>query len=156
MRERTIAFVVFEKNIDEVAASSASGRLIENFFIENGFSVLQGISELDGELFASATGGEAAALQGYMAMLDSSLIGFTSVESVFSSKISEGFYFARSDISLKVFDAESHRIVFNFLVQDIKGAGSTEKKAGREAIKEATTEFMRQLTGEIEDFDLVR
>jgi hypothetical protein len=149
---RTIAFIVFERNIDEVVGSSASGKLIENLFIQNGFSVLQGISELDSELFASATGGEINALEEYMNRLDSSLIGFTSIESVFSSKVSEGFYFARSDIALKVFDTETRRIVFNSLVQGVKGAGSTEHKAGREAIKEATTEFLGQLTREIEDF----
>jgi len=156
IKEQTISFIVFEKNIDEIVLNSVSGRLIEDFFIENGFSVLQGINEHNRELFIRATSGDQDSLNEYKNILETSLIAFAHIESVFSSKVSEGFYFAKSNIILNVIDAETNRMIFNSVIKDIKGAGNTEEKAGRKAINEAMEEFLEKLKGEINDIELKR
>jgi hypothetical protein len=149
IKEQTISFVVFEENIDAIVPSSISGKLIEDFFIENGFSVLHGINENNKELFTDAMSGYEDSLNEYKGRLDANLIAFTYIESTFSSKISDGFYFARSSITLKLLNAETNRIIFNSVIEDVKGAGSTEEKAGRKAISEATREFIGKLKNEI-------
>ncbi len=154
IKEQTISFVVFEENINEVIPTSISGKLIEDFFIENGFSVLHGINENNKELFIDAMSGYEDSLNEYKGRLDSSLIAFTYIQSTFSSKISEGFYFARSSIALKLLNAETNRVIFNSVVEDIKGAGSSEEKAGRKAITEATREFIAKLKNEIASIEL--
>ena len=156
MKEQTISFIVFEKNIDEIVLNSTSGRLIEDFFIENGFSVLQGINEHDRELFIKAASGDQDSLNEYKNILGSSLIAFAHIESFFSSKVSEGFYFAKSNIILNVIDAETNRNIFNSVIKDIKGAGNTEEKAGRKAINEAIDGFIEKLKSEINEIELKR
>jgi hypothetical protein len=154
LRAQTISFVVYESNIDRVESNSASGRRIEHFFIENGFSVSHGIGERDEELFMRAAGGDASALHVYGDRLESGLIAFTYIESVFSSKVSEGFYFAKSRIILDIVDTSTRRVVFNSVIEDVKGAGSTEEKAGRKAITEATDSFIDKLKGEMQGIEL--
>jgi hypothetical protein len=154
LRAQTISFVVYESNIDRVEYSSASGKRIEHFFIENGFSVSHGIGERDEELFMRASGGDASALHVYGDRLESGLIAFTYIESVFSSKVSEGFYFAKSRIILDIVDTSTRRVVFNSVIEDVKGAGSTEEKAGRKAITEATDAFIEKLRGEMQGIEL--
>jgi len=149
MKEQTISFVIFERNINELIQSSTSGRQVEQFFIENGFSVLHGIQESNEDLFMSATSGDASALHVYKEKLDSRLIAFTYIESVFSSKVSEDFFFAKSRIILDVVDVLTNKVVFNSVIEDVKGAGNTEKKAGTKAISEATGDFIEKLKEEI-------
>jgi|GEM_PF-2015143 len=154
IKEQTISFVVYEKNIDQIVINSTSGKLIEDFFIENGFSILHGIDEDNKDLFIGATSGNIDSLNEYKNRLDSSLIAFTHIESFFSSKISEGFYFAKSNITLKIVDTETNRIIFNSVIEGVKGAGNTEEKAGRKAITDATREFISKLNSEIENIEL--
>jgi hypothetical protein len=154
LRAQTVSFVVYESNIDRVEPNSVSGKRIEHFFIENGFSVSHGIGERDQELFMQAVGGDPSALHEYGERLKSGLIAFTYIESVFSSKVSEGFYFAKSRIILDIVDTSTRRVVFNSVIEDVKGAGSTEEKAGRKAIAEATDVFIERLRGEMQGIEL--
>jgi hypothetical protein len=153
IRDNTIAFVVFEKNIDEIAANSSAGTLIEGYFVENGFSVLQGLNEENEGLFMSAVKGDEGSLQEYKNRLESSLLAFTHIAASFSSKVSEGFFFAKANIMLSIFDATTERVVFSTLVEEVKGAGNTELKAGRKAIIEATGVFINKLDVEIATFE---
>ena len=156
IKEQGISFVVFEKNIDKVVLNSTSGKLIEDFFIKNGFLVFHGINENNKELFIKATNGNVDSLEIYKDKLDSNLIAFTYIESSFSSKMTEGFYFAKSNIILNIVDVETNKILFNSIIEDIKGAGNTEEKAGRKAINEATKEFLQKLTSKIDSIELNR
>ena len=153
LKEQTISFVIFERNIDRIALNSASGKHIEQFFLQNGFSVLHGINETNEELFMSAAGGDASSLHIYKDRVDSQLIAFTHIESFSSSKVSEGFFFAKSRITLAVVDVFTDEVVFNSVIEDVKGAGNTELRAGIKAITEATEEFIVKLTHEIDDID---
>ena len=101
------------------------------------------------DLFMSATSGDASALHVYKDKLDSRLIAFTYIEAVFSSKVSEGFYFAKSKIVLDIVDASTNEVVFNSVIEDVKGAGNTEEKAGIKAINEAAGEFIKRIKNEI-------
>lgn len=154
IKEQTISFVVFERNIDRIALNSASGKRIEQFFLQNGFSVLHGINESNEELFVGATGGDASSLHTYKDRLDSHLIAFTHIESAPSSKVSEGFFFAKSRITLTVLDVLTGEMVFDSVIEDVKGAGNTEEKAGTKAIIEATDRFIEKLEGEISSLDM--
>ncbi len=154
MRDQTISFVIHERNLDRVVENSASGKQIEQFFIENGFSVVHGINEKNKGLFISAVSGDAASLHAYRDKLSARLIAFAYIESVFSSKVSEGFYFAKSNIILDIVDTSTKKVVFNSVIEDIKGAGNTEEKAGKKAINEATGEFIEKLKKEITSIDL--
>ena len=154
IKERAVSFVIFERNIDKVVLNSASGRLIEDFFVKNGFSVYHGINEGNRELFSGAVNGNPDSLKIYRDKLNTELIAFTYIESSFSSKVSEGFYFAKSNIILNIIDVETNKILFNSIVEDIKGAGNSEEKAGRKAINEATERFIEKLTGEIDSLEL--
>ncbi len=156
IQEQTISFVIYESNIDHVALSSTSGKQIEQFFIEKGFSVLHGINETNEELFIRATSGDEASLYAYKDKLDSRLIAFTYIKSVFSSKVSEGFYFAKSKIILDIVDASTNRVVFNSVIEDVKGAGNTVERAGRKAISEATEGFIGILKQEVDSIELNR
>ena len=78
------------------------------------------------------------------------------IEAVFSSKVSEGFYFARAGIVLNIIDTETNRVILNSVVEDVKGAGSTEEKAGSKAISEAVAELTGKLRSELNDIDLTR
>jgi hypothetical protein len=149
IKDQAITFVVFEKNLDKIVLNSVSGKLIEDFFVENGFSVFHGINENNQELFINATNGDSDSLNVYKSMLDTTLIAFTYIESTFSSEVTEGFYFARSSIVLNIIDIETNKIVFNLLVESVKGAGNTKEKAGRKAISEATIEFKQKLAVEL-------
>jgi hypothetical protein len=153
VKERTLSFVIFERNIDEVVLSSASGKTIESFFIDNGYSVLQGIHESDRDAFMRAHSGDEASIDAYGSRLDSSFIVLTYIESVFSSKIMDGFYFARSNIFVTIIDRSTNEVLFSTVVQDVKGAGSTELKAGRQAITEATEELIENLRRELPVFE---
>jgi len=154
IRDQAISFVMFERNIDEVAPSSASGKQIERFFIENGYSVKQGMYEGNGESFLRAFNGDIEALNEYKSKLDSRLIAFTYIESMFSSKVTEGFYFAKSNISLFIIDASTDEVVFSSVLKDVKGAGNTREKAGRNAISEATEEFIQKVKREISETEV--
>jgi hypothetical protein len=156
IKEQTISFVIYERNIDHVAQSSTFGTQIEQFFIEEGFSVLHGINETNKELFIKATSGDEASLYAYKDKLDSRLIAFTYIESVFLSKVSEGFYFAKSKIILDIMDASTNRVVFNSVIEDVKGAGNTVERAGRKAISEATEGFIGILKQEVDNTGLNR
>lgn len=154
IKERAVSFVIFERNLDKVVLNSASGKLIEDFFVKNGFSVYHGINEGNRELFSGAVNGNPDSLKIYRDKLNTELIAFTYIESSFSSKVSEGFYFAKSNIILNIIDVETNKILFNSIVEDIKGAGNSEEKAGRKAINEATERFIEKLTGEIDSLEL--
>ena len=154
IKERTISFVVFEQNIDRIASSSTAGAQIEQVFLRNGFSLVHGIHETDEALFTGAAGGDASCMNVYRDSLDAQLIAFTLIESVFSSKVAEGYYFAKSRISLAVVDVSTLRVVFTSVVEDVKGAGNTEEKAGERAIMEATNRFVGQLENEILSLDM--
>jgi hypothetical protein len=154
IKEQTISFVFFECNIDRIALNSVSGTHIEQFFIQKGFSVLHGINETNEELFMGATGGDASSLHIYKDRLDSQLIAFTHIKSAPSSKMSEGFFFAKSSITLTVVDILTDEVVFNFVIEDVKGAGNTEEKAGMKAIIEATDRFIEKLEDEISSLDM--
>ena len=151
LTERTISFVVFEKNIDEIVLNSTSGKLIEDFFIKKGFSVVQGLNEENGELFMNAAGGDARSQEAYRDILGSDLIAFTYIKSRFSSRVDEDFYFTRANIILNIIDVKTNEIILNAIVEDVKGAGSTEVKAGRDSITKATKAFIgnleKQITG---------
>jgi hypothetical protein len=149
IKGQTISFVVFERNIDRIALNSASGKHIEQFFLQNGFSVLHGINETNEELFMGAAGGDAPSLHTYKDRLDSQLIAFTYIESAPSSKVSEGFFFAKSRITLTIVDVLTGEVVFDSVIEDVKGAGNTEEKAGTKAIIEATDRFIGKLEDEI-------
>lgn len=149
IKERTIAFVIFERNIDELNQRSISGKQIEQIFIEYGFTVLNGINESNREIFMGAINGDTLALHVYKEKLDSRLIAFTYIESIFSSKVSEDFYFAKSRIAVNVVDALTNKVVFNSVIEDVKGAGNTEEKAGKKAINQATSDFIEKLKVEI-------
>lgn len=149
VREQAISFVVFEKNIDEVVLNSTSGKLIEDLFIKNGFSVFHGVNEDNRELFINATNGDIDSLRIYQDKLKSNLIAFTYIESGLSSQVTEGFYFAKANIILNIVDVRTNKIVFNSVIEDIKGAGNTEQKAGRKAINDATKSFIEKLENEI-------
>jgi hypothetical protein len=47
-------------------------------------------------------------------------------------------------------------VVFNAVVEDVKGAGNTEEKAGKMAIAEATDQFIDTLRVEIEAIGFAR
>jgi hypothetical protein len=153
IKEQTVSFVIFERNIDRIALNSASGTRIEQFFIQKGFSVLHGINETNEELFMGATGGDASSLHTYKDRLDSQLIAFTHIESAPSSKVSEGFFFAKSSITLTVVDVLTDEVVLYSLVEDVKGAGNTEVGAGKKAIAEATDKFIVKLMDDIDEID---
>jgi hypothetical protein len=142
--------------MDEIATNSPSGTLIEDLFIKNGFSVLHGKNEKNWELFSSATNGDLDSLKMYKEELNSTLIAFTSIHSSFSSKVTDDFYFARSNIILNVVNSETNEIFFSTVVEGVKGAGNTEEKAGRRAIKEATNVFLEKLNNEIDSIELNR
>ena len=127
--------------------------MIEDFFVENGFSVFHGINESEEELFLKATNGDEDSLGIYRSRLDTTLVAFTYIESFFSSEVTEGFYFARSNILLNIIDFETNKVVFNLVIENVKGAGNTHEKAGRKAIIEATREFKEKLSVEISDID---
>jgi hypothetical protein len=150
IKEQSITFVVLEKNLDKIVPNSVTGKLIEDFFVEKGFTVFHGINEDRQELFLNAVNGDAESLNVYKSSLDTSLIAFAYIESTFSSEVTEGFYFARSTIVLNIIDIETDEIVFNLVVENVKGAGNTKEKAGRKAISEATREFKEKLAGELD------
>jgi len=152
--EQTISFVIHEKNIGHVSDSSASGKRIERFFIEHGFSVLHGMNEKNNEVFMRAVNGDAKILHLYEDRLNTRLIAFTSIESEFSSKVAEGFYFAKSHIILDIVDTATKKVVFNSVIENVKGAGNTQEKAGTKAIHEATGEFIEKLAKDITSLDL--
>jgi hypothetical protein len=154
MRDHTIAFVIHERNIGQVVENSASGKQIEQFFLENGFSVLHGINEKNKDVFMRAVNGDATPLQSYKDKLDSRLVAFAYIESVFSSKVSEGFYFAKSKVILDIVDTSTQKVVFNTVIEDVKGAGNTEERAGKKAIDEAMDEFIQKLKKQIASLDL--
>ena len=154
IKEQAVSFIIFERNIDKVVLNSVSGKLIEDFFVKNGFSVYHGINESNRELFSGAVNGEPDSLKVYRDKLNTELIAFIYIESGFSSKVSEGFYFAKSKIILNIVDVETNKILFNSVVEDIKGAGNSEEKAGRKAINEATEKFIEKLTGQIDSLEL--
>ena len=154
IKEQTIAFVIFEQNIDVLNQSSVSGKQIEQFFIKNGFTVLHGINENNRDIFMSAINGDTSSLNVYKKKLDSQLIAFTYIDSIYSSKVSEGFYFAKSKIVLDIVDVTTNRVIFNTAIEDIKGAGNTEEKAGKKAISQATSVFIEILKGEITLIDM--
>ncbi len=156
IKEKPIAFVFFEKNMEEIVSNSTSGSLIEDFFIKKGYSVLHGINEKDWELFKSATNGDLDSLKMYKEKLKSKFLAFAYIGSSFSSKVTDGFYFARSNIILNIVDSETNEILFNTVVEDVKGAGNTEEKAGRKAINEATKVFIEKLDSEIDSIELNR
>ena len=149
MKERTISFVIFEQNIDEITHNSGSGKIIERFFIDNGYSVLQGLHEDDKEAFMDAYNGEEESINAYGSILDSSFIALAYIESEISSKVMEEFYFARSNIFITIIDSATNEMLFNTTVKDVKGAGNTESKAGRQAISTATEELIEKLKEEI-------
>jgi hypothetical protein len=153
LREQAITFVIFEKNLEKIVLNSVSGKLIEDFFVENGYSVFHGINENEQELFLKATNGDTESLGVYRSRLDTALVAFTHIESTFSSEVAEGFYFARSNIVLNIIDFETNKVVLNLVVENVKGAGNTKEKAGRKAISEATTEFKEKLSFEIGSMD---
>jgi hypothetical protein len=156
IKERPIAFVIFEKNIEDIVFNSTSGTLIEDFFIKNGFSVSRGKNEKNSELFLSATNGDLETLKMYKDELNSKFIAFAYIGSSFSSKVTDDFYFAKSEIILHIMDTETDEILFSTVVQEVKGAGNTEEKAGRQAINEATRVFIEKLNGEIDNIELNR
>ncbi len=156
IKEQTISFVIHEKNIDHVSDNSASGKRIERFFIEHGFSVLHGMNEKNNEVFMRAVNGDLKTLHLYEDRLNARLIAFTFIKSEFSSKVAEGFYFAKSNIILDIVDTTTKKVVFNSVIEDVKGAGNTEEKAGTKAIHEATGEFIEKLAKEITSLDLQR
>jgi hypothetical protein len=145
LKEQTMAFVVFERNIDQVVKNSVSGKRIEQFFIQNRFSVLHGITETDEALFSHAREGDAASLAQYRDELNAQLLALTLIETRPSSKVSEGFYFAKSTITLVVVDFSTGEVVFESVIEDVKGGGNTEEKAGEKAVSEATARFVEQL-----------
>ena len=145
LREKSISFVVLEQNNDREIENSVSGKRIEQFFIQSDFSVLQGMTETDEALFFSARDGDASSLAVYEKLLGSGLVAFTHIQSLPSSKVSEDFFFAISTISLSMVDLSTGRLVFESVVEDVKGAGSTEEKAGARAIMGATDRFIEQL-----------
>lgn len=149
IKDRSIAFVIFERNIDELTNSSISGKQIEQFFIEEGFTVLNGITENNEERFLEATRGETSVIQEYRKKLKAQLIAFTHIESKFSSKVDEDFYFAKSNIAISIVDASTYKVVFNSVIENVKGAGSTEDKAGEKAINQATNAFIKKLGEDI-------
>lgn len=153
LKEQAITFVVFEKNLEKIVLNSISGNLIEDFFVENGYSVFHGINESEQELFLNATNGDAESLGVYKSRLDTALVAFTHIESTFSSEVTEGFYFARSNIVLNIIDFETNKVVFNLVIENVKGAGNTKEKAGRKAISEATREFKEKFSVEIGSMD---
>jgi hypothetical protein len=153
VKERTISFVIFEQNIDEVVLSSTSGKTIERFFIDNGYSVLQGIHEFDREAFMRAHSGDEDFINAYGNRLNSSFIALAYIESIFSSKIMDGFYFARSNIFVTIIDSSTNEVLYSTVVKDVKGAGSTELKAGRKAITAATEKLIDNLKQEIPIFE---
>lgn len=153
LKEQAITFVVFEKSLDKIVLNSISGKLIEDFFVENGYSVFHGINESKQELFLNATNGDTESLDAYRSRLDTALVAFTHIESTFSSEVTEGFYFARSNIVLNIIDIETNKVVFNLVIENVKGAGNTKEKAGRKAISEATREFKEKLSVEFGSMD---
>ena len=96
-----------------------------------------------------AMNGDTSSLNVYKKKLDSQLIAFTYIDSIFSSKVSEGFYFAKSRIVLDIVDIATNEVVFNAIIEDIKGAGNSEEIAGKKAISQATSEFIEKLKREI-------
>jgi hypothetical protein len=68
--------------------------------------------------------------------------------------VAEGFYFAKSHIILDIVDTSTKKVVFNSIIEDVKGAGNTEAKAGKNAIHEATGELIEKLSKEITSLDL--
>jgi hypothetical protein len=156
IKEKPIAFVFFEKNMEEIVSNSSSGTLIEDLFIKNGFSVLHGKNEKNWELFFSATNGDLDSLKTYKDELNSKFIAFAYINSSFSSKVTDDFYFARSNIILNIVDSETNEILFSTVVEDVKGAGNTEEKAGRKAINEATKVFIEKLHSEIDNIELYK
>jgi len=145
MREKSISFVILEQNNDCEIENSVSGRRIEQFFIQSEFSVLRGMTESDETLFFSARDGDASSLAVYEKALGSGLVAFTHIQSFASSKVSENFFFATSTISLSMVDLSTGRLVFESVVEDVKGAGNTEEKAGAKANMVATDRFIEQL-----------
>jgi hypothetical protein len=156
IKEKPITFVFFEKNMEEIVSNSTSGTLIEDFFVKNGFSVLHGKNEKNSKLFFSATNGDLDSLKTYKDELNSKFIAFAYIGSSFSSKVTDDFYFARSNIILNIVDSETNEILFSTVVEDVKGAGNTEEKAGRKAINEATKVFIEKLHSEIDNIELYK
>jgi hypothetical protein len=70
--------------------------------------------------------------------------------------VTDDFYFARSNIILNIVDSETNEILFSAVVEDVKGAGNTEEKAGRKAISEATKVFIEKLYSEIDNIELYK
>ena len=154
LKEQTISFVVLERNIERTVKNSVSGKRIEQFFIRNRFSVLHGIIETDEVLFMGAREGDASSLAAYRDKLDAQLVAFTHIESLTSSKVSEGFFFAKSTITLAVVDISTGEVVFGSVIEDIKGGGNTEEKAGMKAIIGATDRFIEQLNVQISNLHI--
>ena len=61
---------------------------------------------------------------------------------------------AKSKIVLDIVDVTTNRVIFNTTIEDIKGAGNTEEKAGKKAISQATSVFIEKLKGEITLIDM--
>ncbi len=154
LKEQTISFVVFERNIGRTVKNSVSGKRIEQFFIQNRFSVLHGITETNEALFLEAREGDASSLAAYRDTLDAQLVAFIHIESLPSSKVSEGFFFAKSTVTLAVVDLSTGEVVLASVIEDVKGGGNTEERAGLKAIIGATDRFIDQLNVQISNLHL--
>jgi hypothetical protein len=141
--------VVLERNIHGLAQSSASGTRIERFFVQNHFATKPGLTETDETLFMGARNGDASSLAHYARMLNAGQLIFVHIESLPSSMVSEGFFFARATVTLSMVDVSTGGIVFEAVAEDVRGAGNTEEKAGRNAIVEATDIIIEQLYGHV-------
>jgi len=148
-REASVAFVVLEKNIEDIGVYSSVKNSVEQCFTENGFAVLQGIDEKDESSFQKALNGDTQSLNDYSEKLDTDLMGLVYTKSDFSSKVSDNYYFARGNIVVKVINVKTGELFFNVFVEGKKGAGNTLEKAGRKAIEESLQTLIENLNYEI-------
>jgi hypothetical protein len=152
LRDETISCVILERNIHELEQDSASGKRIERFFVQNNFSVKPGLTVTDEAFFFRARDGDEPSLALYGKVLHTGQLAFVHIESSPSSKVSEGFFFARATVTLTMVDVSTGDLVFEAVAADIRGAGNTEKKAGSRAIMEATDMLIEQLQGHVSEF----
>jgi hypothetical protein len=151
VKDEALSFVVFERNINTTSANSLSGKRIMQFFIEKQFSAMQCRTETDEELFLRARGGDASSIASYSDASEAGLVVFIHIASFPSSMVSEGFYFAKSAITLSAMDTVTGELVFESVIEGIKCAGNTELKAGACAISEATDRIIEQLQEHVSD-----